>query len=535
MSVHSIQNKFPNSPPSAAQAMPGLETYTGPWTKTQAAHLIRRAQVGLKINQLNYARSFDQAETAVQALINNAVSQPLPDDPQWYTSGNSGDVQDIYDIQFRWMDTMYNGGLLQPMMLFWTNHFAVSYNNMNALPDKAPDSYASHIYKYWKLLYQYSFGNFKQLLRLVSKNSAMLYYLNNSSNQAGQPNEDFARELLELFTMGTHDKNGNSNYSETDVAEVARAVTGWRVSDINLTGYFDSGRHDNTDKTIFGRTGNYDLDGVIDLIFEVRKEETAWFLCKKLYVFFVSAEPNAVVIDDLAAYCIQQNFDTAAVVAKLLSSAHFYDESFYGCRIKSPSEIFLGYLRELEIVPDSQLKEYLRLRMQDLNEELLRPQTVFGWAGYNPPDSDGTPGHYAWLNTNLLPSRWDNLKDIIYGYDEAGDAYNPIRITEKISNPSNPFDVAEDIAQHLLAPPLDKVGVREVEEDFAGNPNLAPDVSGFSNHKINLTKILLGNIPWYEWTANSDQEGNLYYQATFAEHLRAYISYLQQLPAYQLT
>ena len=205
-----------------------------------------------------------------------------------------------------------------------------------------------------------------------------------------------------------------------------------------------------------------------------------------------------------------------------------------GARIKSPIEVFMSFLRQLEVAPNTDVKEYIRLRMQELNEELLRPETVFGWSGYNPPDSDGTPGHYTWLNTNLMPSRWDNLTDVIYGYDGAGSQYDPIRIAEKVSDPSNPFSLAEDIAEHMLSLPLDQVGIRQVEENFAGNPDLAPDLSGFPEYKINLAKILLGNIPWYEWTANTDSDDNLYYQETFAENLRQYISYLIQLPAYQL-
>jgi hypothetical protein len=517
----------------------GLESYEGAWTKTQASHLIRRTHLGLKVSDLNYVRNFASATEAVSALIGNAKNTPLPDDPQWYTRGNSGDVLDVYDIQFRWMDAMYNGGLLQRMQLFWTNHFAVSYSNMNALPDKANSSYASHMYKYWKLLLELGLGNFRTLVREVSKNSAMLYYLNNYNNREGQPNEDFARELMELFTLGTQDKNGDANYTEHDVAEVARAVTGWRVNDTTLYGYFDENRHDNTSKTIFGVASNYGLDDVIDLLFNLKEQEAAYFICKKLYVFFVAATPNNTIISELADHCVQVDFNIAKVLKKLLSSAHFYEVQFYGSRIKSPTEIFMGYLRELELTPTAELKEYIRLRMQELNEELLRPETVFGWAGYNPPYSDGTPGHYAWLNTNLLPSRWDDLNNIIYGSDGSGNRFNPIRLAEKISDPSNPFTLAEDLAEHLLATPLETVGIRTVEEDFNGNPALhpserIPDYDTFPDYKVNLTKILLGPTPWYEFTANADQDGNLYYQEHFAENIRQYISYLQQLPAYQL-
>ena len=517
-----------------SRSVTGLEPYSGTWNKATAAHLVRRTHFGNRVKDLNRLRSAGNAINAVNVLVDEAMTAPLPDDPSWYKNGTSGDVQDMYDIQFNWMDSMYEGGFLAKMILFWSNHFAVSYNNMNALPDKAPGSYTSHMYKYFKLMHQRAFSDFKQLVKDMSKNSAMVYYLNNYNNTAGQPNEDFARELKELFTLGTEDKNGNPNYTEQDVAEVARAVTGWRVNDSNLSSFFDQSRHDSTQKVIFENSGNYDLDGVVDLIFQEKENEAAYFICNKLYVFFVSAEPDSSIVDELASYCVDQNFDLSLVIKRLLTSAHFYEERFMGCRIKSPIEVFMGFLRQLEITPNSEIKEFIRQRMQELNEELLRPDTVFGWSGYNPPDSDGTPGHYNWLNTNLLPSRWDNLSDLLYGSFGAGSIYKPIKLTEKISDPSNPFSVAEDIAEHLLSVPLDRVGIRIVEEDFAGDPALAPDTSGMPDYKINLTKILLGSTPWYEFTANSDGEGNLFYQDTFAENVRQYISYLQQLPAYQL-
>ena len=515
-------------------AASGLEPYNGPWTKKEASHLTRRTHFGVKVNDINYLRSFSDAEAAVNTLVENAASAPFPDDPQWFTNGLSGSVLDVYDIQFRWMDKMYNQGLLQRMILFWSNHFAVSYSNMNALPEKAGDSYASHMYKYWKLLHQNSFGDFRHFVLDMSKNSAMLYYLNNYNNRAGQPNEDFARELMELFTMGEKNRVGSGNYTENDVKEVARSVTGWRVNNTTLGGYFDASRHDYESKSIFGESGNYDLEGVIDLIFEERAEETAWFICKKLYVYFVCAEPDEEIINQLTVYFLNQNFDVAAVLKKLLSSAHFYEERFIGSRIKSPIEAYMSYLRELEVAPNSELKEYIRVRMQESNEELLRPVTVFGWDGYNPPGSDGIPGHYAWLNTNLMPSRWDDFTNLINGNDISAGQFDPINIAQKISNPSDPFALAEDLAKHLIALPLDQVDIRDVEDDFAGNPHSTPDVSSMPDYKVNLTKILLGNIPWYEWRASTDNQGNLVFNPTFAENLRQYISYLHQLPAYQL-
>lgn len=524
----------------------GLTPYSGPWDKTRASHLTRRTHFGIKIADLNRLRAAGSAENAVTALIQDAQQHVLPDDPSWFNNG-SGNILDMYDVQFQWMNRMFDGTLMERMMLFWSNHFAVSYQNMNDLPGKAPDSYVSHMYKYTKLLQTHGFGDFRELVRAVSKNSAMVYYLNNYNNRAGQPNEDFARELLELFTVGPVHHDGSANYTEQDVAEVARAVTGWRVNNATLNAFFDNSRFDNTSKTILGQSANYDLDGVIDLIFDQRAEQTAYFICRKLYTFFVSAEPDHTAISALAEHCIAQNFDISAVLGNLLSSAHFYEERFMGARIKSPTEIFMCFLRQLEVAPNPQIREFIRLQMQNLNEELLRPETVFGWDGYNPPDSDGIPGHYTWLNTNLMPARWDTLTNMIYGNGGSGETYDPIRLAEKVSDPSNAFQLAEDIARHMLALPLEQVGIRQVEEDFAGDPSLHPSgidpftgnqyVAGFDSFpvwKINLTKILLGSIPWYEWTANSDSDGNLFYQETFAENLRQYLSYLIQLPAYQL-
>lgn len=511
-----------------------LATYTGSWGKPQASHLIRRTHFGNKVNDLNRLRSFASATDAATTLVDEAVNAVFPADPTWFTKGNSGNVLHMYDIQFRWMDAMYNGALLERMLLFWTNHFAVSYQNMNDLSGKAPNSYASHMYKYVRLLETDGFGNFKELVRKVSKNSAMVYYLNNYNNRAGQPNEDFARELLELFTLGPNDKNGNPNYTESDVAEVSRSVTGWRVNDSTLSSLFDEDRFDTGDKEIFGQTFSYDLDGVIDLIFEQKAEEVAWFMSKKLYVFFVSAEPNEVIIEQLAQRMIAANFNIAEVLTTLLSSTHFYEESIMGARIKSPIEVYMSFFRQFEIIPDATIKEYIRVQMQELNEELLRPETVFGWSGYNPPDSDGIPGHFSWLNTNLMPARWSTLTDLIYGYNNTGQRYNPMKIAEKVSDPNNPFSLAEDLAEHVLALPLHQVGIRIVEEDFAGDPAFAPDVSNFPEYKIHLTKILLGGIPWYDWTASYDTDGNLYYDDLFADLLRQYLSYLIQLPAYQL-
>lgn len=512
-----------------------LATYNGPWTKKEALHLVRRSHFGVSISDLNALLSAGNCENAVNQIIDKALNTPLPDYPSWYLAGASSDIQDMYDIQFQWMDSMVNGGLLDRMKLFWSNHFAVSYNNMNALHIKARRSYANHMLNYTRTIEQYAMGNFKQLVLAVSKDPAMLYYLNNYANSIDSPNEDFARELLELFTLGPKDVDGSSNYTETDVSEVARAVTGWRVFEQQFRSIFIFGAHDGSNKTIFGKTDAYNLDSLIDLIFEERTFQTARFICKKLYTYFVSAEANEVVTNELAQHLVANDFQIYQVLSKLFKSQHFYDVGIKGCRIKSPLELYMGHFRELEIVPDTSRKQYIRIRMQqNSNEELLRPTTVFGWDGYNPAKSDGIPGHFAWLNTNYLPIRWQTLSDLILVRREDISAFDTMRLVEKISDPTNPISIAVDLAEHLFAVDIEQIDIPPIEEDFAGDPATPPNIDGLSQKEINLAKILLGSIPWYDWNVQTNANGQAFFGRITDYLIRNYIAYLVQLPAYQL-
>lgn len=512
-----------------------LEVYNGPWTKKEAVHLVRRSHFGVSISDINALLNAGSCENAVDQIIQKAQNTPLPDYPSWFQAGPSSDILDMYDIQFGWMESMVNGGLLDRMKLFWSNHFAVSYNNMNALHIKARRSYANHMLNYTRTIEQYAMGDFKQLLREVSKDPAMLYYLNNYSNSIESPNEDFARELLELFTLGPKDVDGSENYNETDVSEVARAVTGWRVFEEQFRSFFAVRAHDNTNKTIFGKTAAYNLDTLIDLIFEERKFQSARFICRKLYAYFVSAEGNEQVSNELAQHLVDNDFQIFVVLSKLFKSQHFYDVGIKGCRIKSPLELYMGHFRELEIVPDNRRKEYIRIRMQqNSNEELLRPTTVFGWDGYNPAKSDGIPGHFAWLNTNYLPIRWQTLSDLILVTREDITAFDTMRLIEKISDPTNPIAIAVDLAKHLFAVDIAQIDIPIIEDDFAGDPATPPNVDGLSQKEIDLAKILLGPIPWYDWATQTDANGQLFYGRIFDYLIRNYIAYLVQLPAYQL-
>ena len=189
--------------------------------------------------------------------------------------------------------------------------------------------------------------------------------------------------------------------------------------------------------------------------------------------------------------------------------------------------MYVGFLRETEIPPNSDVLEFMRSTMPGINQELLNPPNVAGWPGYNPPGSDGIPGHYIWLNTSVLPTRWTRLEEMVSG--DAGASYDPLEIAQKISDPSDPFALAIDLANHLLATPLDRVDIRTVDEDFQGGSQPVPAyILAKPDYEQNLIKILLAGTPWYDW-------GNLYQTDGGKKLLLDYIMYLFQLPAYQLT
>lgn len=516
-----------------------LNPYTGPWTHQQAAHLVRRTHIGLKPVDRNTALIAGSATAAVQQIIDKALNTPLPDEPAWFNQTPEGNILHMYDLQFEWMEQMYNGGLLDRMKLFWSNHFAVSYDNMNGLMEnaKAGNAYPQVMYMYAQKLHVHAMGDFRELVRRISKEPAMVYYLNNHNNSGSLPNEDFARELLELFTMSPEDYDGTPNYTEADIQQVARSVTGWWVLRRNntISTRFDESRHDAGTKTVFGIAGNYNLDGLIDHIFTHRKYQSARFICKKLYCFFVSAEPNQAVINELADYMVGQNFDISATLQKLLSSEHFFSPELYACRIKSPLEWYVGFLREIEMTPSNARKEYIRVQMKDYsNEEIMKPVDVFGWPGYNPPKTDNVPGHFAWINTNLMPVRWQGLSALMNGQGNDLLEYNPVNLVRRISTPSNPLAVARDLAAYILPVDIEEAGIHPVEEDFAGDPAYPPNTVGYTAKEIDLAKILLGELPHYEWGYREPSGGQPYFTRGTQYQIQQFLAYLIQLPAYQL-
>lgn len=282
-------------------------------------------------------------------------------------------VDDIKNLNLTWLSEMINSEaqLLEKMSLFWHGHFACRVIN---------------IYFQQQLLNvirNNALGNFGDLLREVSKSPAMLSFLNNQQNRKQHPNENFAREVMELFTMG------RGNYTEEDVKEGARAYTGWGF---NLSGEFVDRPflHDTGNKTFLGKTGNFDGDDVIDIILE--QKSTARFITQKIYKYFVNDTPDKDKIEKLAAGFYQSNYNLRKLMNDIFLSDWFYEQKNVGTRIKSPVELIAGVRR---MIP---------MELEKPETQLLF-QRVLGQVLFYPPNVAGWPGGKSWIDSSALMFR----------------------------------------------------------------------------------------------------------------------------------
>jgi uncharacterized protein (DUF1800 family) len=282
-------------------------------------------------------------------------------------------VDDIKNLNLTWLNEMINSEaqLREKMSLFWHGHFACRVVN---------------IYFQQQLLNvirQNALGNFGDLLREVSKSPAMLSFLNNQQNRKQHPNENFAREVMELFTMG------RGTYTETDIREAARAYTGWGF---NVKGEFVNRPflHDTGSKTFLGKTGNFDGDDIIDIILE--QKDTARFITAKIYKYFVNEDIDEQKVEHLAEKFYRDNYNLQKLMKEIFLSDWFYSEQNIGTRIKSPVELIVGVRR---LIP---------MEMQKPEAQLLF-QRVLGQVLFYPPNVAGWTGGKNWIDSSALMFR----------------------------------------------------------------------------------------------------------------------------------
>lgn len=268
--------------------------------------------------------------------------------------------EDFKAMNLRWLETMVSSEaqLREKMSLFWHGHFAC--RTLNSF-------YGQELLQ---IIRSNALGSFADMLKAVSKSPAMLQFLNNQQNKKTHPNENFAREVMELFTMG------RGNYTENDVKEAARAFTGWAF---NLQGefVFRKNQHDDGSKTFLGKTGNFDGDDILNILLENR--QTANYISRKIYRYFVNENVNEQSQQWLGNRFYSNNYNISKLLQDIYTSDWFYDEKNIGTRIKSPVELLAGIRRLLPMQLENQQSQLLFQRA--LGQVLFYPPNVAGWAG----------------------------------------------------------------------------------------------------------------------------------------------------------
>ncbi len=281
--------------------------------------------------------------------------------------------ESIKNLNLYWMHEMVNSAaqLREKMAFFWHGHFAC--RNLNVF-------YQQDLLD---ILRRNSLGNFGQMLKEVSRSAAMLNFLNNQQNKRDHPNENFAREVMELFTLG------RGNYTEHDVKEAARAFTGWSA---NAKGEFMFRRmqHDYGDKTVLGKTGAFDGEEVLDIL--LAQKQTARFLTQKIYRFFVNDQPDADHVNWLAERFYNNKYDIGKLLEDIFTSDWFYEEKNIGVQIKSPVQLLTGIRRAVPMTFEN-------------DEVLLVAQRVLGQVLFYPPNVAGWPGGRTWIDSSSLMMR----------------------------------------------------------------------------------------------------------------------------------
>ncbi len=351
---------------------PYRPTDKAPWDVRRAGHLHRRAAFGATDAELDRTVK-DGPEKAIDALLKGGPGQKDYDKVSQQMARSIADSNNGVQLRAWWLHRMlYSPNPLQEKLtLFWHNHFATS----NAKVQNARFMIGQN-----ELMRKYALGDFSALLHEMSKQPAMLVWLDGRDSKKGNPNENYGRELMELFSLGI------GAYTEKDVREAARSFTGWEIRDQKA--FFNPAQHDDGQKTFLGQTGNWNGDDIVRICLEQKSAPV--FIARKLYKFLIGedAAPPAELIDPLAEPFRQSGYDFGAMVKTMLSSNLFFSDYAYRKRIKPPVDFALGIVRGLEgHIGTTALVPVL----EQLGQNVFNPPSVKGW--------DGGP---TWLNGQTL-------------------------------------------------------------------------------------------------------------------------------------
>ena len=388
-----------------------------PWDAQKVRHLHNRIGFGITPSDVSRALILTP-EAYVDELINSAMTLPPTQPPLWanldpddYAANGlvyDEDQNNIYveEAQYAFLKELLDNGTRGRMTLFWHNILvtrAVEYR------------FAGYAFRYFLALERNCLGNFKDFIREIGLDEAMLKFLNGFENNAGSPNENYARELYELFTLG----EGNG-YTEDDIVETSRALTGFNeyTNGENSRIIFNEETFDSDLKTIFGQTGNWGYDDVINILFEQKSELIARYICERIYVDFVSPEVDdqikAMIINPLADIFIANDFELAPVFRTLFKSSHFFDEKAQHVIIKSPLDLIIQFMNSTGLdFGDFELnKESIKNISRLFDQDIMNPPTVAGWDGDRDWINSGTiTFRGAFLSSELLAWAWERNQE----------------------------------------------------------------------------------------------------------------------------
>ncbi len=473
--------------PERAVLSTGLEPYTAPLTLSQAYHLLRRVTFAPTVSDANLIVG-KTADEAVELLLGSGNETP-PTPPTWVdriTENPSGaDIFTKNSIEGQWRS--YNtdlirwwaelmrkesGTAIEKLTQFWSSHFTTEFTiDEGYIPPQL-------LFRQNKLIRESRLGNFKKFTKDITLDGAMLVYLGGILNTKRSPNENYGREVMELFTCGL------GQYSEGDVKEAARVLTGWRVGQFSdepkpngeYATYFRPTDHDSGSKQVLGRSivardadtntehlvKTEEINKLIDIIFEIRSDATAEFISRKIYRYFIYSNPSATddaMIVQMATLFKQNDFEIRPLIAAVLKSAHFFDEANVGVQIKTPVDYVVGFARQLSkaFVSDAGSS------MSGMEQTLTDPPNVSGWEGY-----------HRWISTKTYPNRRQFASAIVSAMTDQ----ELLNLVKQFADYTDADKLAAALETYFLPKPVTA-----------------------SRHKYYLEEALLQKQPSYEWQA----------------------------------
>jgi uncharacterized protein (DUF1800 family) len=524
----------------------GLTPYTGPWTRNEVQHLLKRTMFGSTKADIDYfaARTMDQA---INELLNPVAALPTPPlndysedvadagvaaGTTWVNNVTADeDINEARKMSFKnwWAGVMLNQdrSIREKITLFWADHFGTETNTIGL---------GHFIYRHNNLLRTGGLGNFKTLVKDVTIDPGMLIYLNGYLNSSSAPDENYARELFELFTLG---KGPTVAYTEDDVRTAARILTGWRISPTTSLTTFDPANHDSNGKTFsgyFGGTtingqgganGALETDDLINMIFA--RDEVSKYICRSIYRWFIyyvidgAAETN--VIEPLAAIFRSSNYDIKPVLSALFKSEHFFDVLNQGCMIKSPVDQVVGCMREFnvsfppvatEYQDTYNMWNYMANWMDRMGQNIGDPPNVSGWPAYYQEPAF----HEIWINHDTLPKR-NQFTDIMimngFTRNMKKIIIDPIPFTQALPNAGDPNALLNDALAVIYRVPLSDTVKQNLKQSI----------------------LLSGQTQDYYWTnawnAYLADPTNMSTVNIISNRLKSLYQYLMNLSEYQLS